>query len=104
VTAVRPDADALRTLAAHILRHGQEVSAAIESMTGARFVHGTLEFAGWDVAIGDATKVKGIAPSRPRPTRSTSGSSPSSPAGPRGRAPYPDGKPPPTIGFRRLTR
>jgi hypothetical protein len=32
VTAVRPDADALRT-------HGYEVSAAIESMTGARFVH-----------------------------------------------------------------
>ena len=62
VTAVRPDADALRTLAAHVLRHGQEVSAAIESMTGARFVHDTLEFAGWDVAIADAAKVKGIAP------------------------------------------
>src|ERR1019366_406236 len=62
VTAVRPDADALRTLAVHILRHGQEVSAAIESMTGARFVHDTLEFAGWDVAIADAAKVKGIAP------------------------------------------
>ena len=39
-----------------------EVSAAIESMTGARFVHDTLEFAGWDVAIADAAKVKGIAP------------------------------------------
>jgi len=38
------------------------VSAAIESMTGARFVHDTLEFAGWDVAIADAAKVKGIAP------------------------------------------
>jgi len=62
VTAVRPDADALRTLAAHVLRHGQEVSAAIESMTGARFVHDTLEFAGWDVEIADAAKVKGIAP------------------------------------------
>ena len=62
VTAVRPDADALRTLAAHVLRQGQEVSAAIESMTGARFVHDTLEFAGWDVAIADAAKVKGIAP------------------------------------------
>ena len=58
VTAVRPDADALRTLAAHVLRHGQEVSAAIESRTGARFVHDTLEFAGWDVAIADAVKVK----------------------------------------------
>ena len=62
VTAVRPDGDALRTLATHVLRQGQAVSAAIESMTGARFVHDTLEFAGWDVAIADAAKVKGIAP------------------------------------------
>jgi transposase len=62
VTAVRPDADALRTLAAHVLRHGQEVTAAIESMTGARFVHDALELAGWEVAIADATKVKGLAP------------------------------------------
>ena len=62
VTAVRPDAGALRALAARILRHGHEVSGAIESMTGARFVHDTLELAGWDVAIADAAKVKGIAP------------------------------------------
>ena len=33
VTAVRPDADALRTLASHVFRHGQEVTAVIESMT-----------------------------------------------------------------------
>jgi transposase len=62
VTAVRPDGDALRTLVTHVHRHGQEVTAAIESMTGARFVHDQLELAGWDVAIGDAAKVKGIAP------------------------------------------
>jgi transposase len=62
VTAVRPDADALRTLAAHVFRHGQEVTAVIESMTGARFVHDQLELRGWDVAIGDAVKVKGLAP------------------------------------------
>ena len=62
VTAVRPDADALRTLAARVLRHGGEVNAAIESMTGARFVHDQLELQGWDVAIGDAVKVKGLAP------------------------------------------
>jgi transposase len=62
VAAVRPDADALRTLAGRVLRHGHEVSAAIESMTGARFVHDSLEFHGWDVAIADAAKVKGIAP------------------------------------------
>ena len=43
VLAVHPDADALRTLAGRVLRHGQEVSAAIESLTGSRFVHDTLE-------------------------------------------------------------
>jgi len=62
VTAVRPDADALRTLADHVLRHGQEVTATIESMTGARFVHDQLELAGWDVEIADAQKVTGLAP------------------------------------------
>jgi transposase len=62
VTAVRPEAGALRALAAHVLRQGQEVTAAIESMTGARFVHDTLERYGWDVEIADAAKVKGIAP------------------------------------------
>ena len=61
VTAVRPDADALRTLAA-ASRHGQDVTGAIESMNGARFVHDQLELGGWDVAIADAVKVKGLAP------------------------------------------
>ncbi len=36
--------------------------AVIESMNGARFVHDTLELAGWDVEIADAQKVKGLAP------------------------------------------
>src|SRR5665811_353854 len=62
VTAVSPDAGGLRRLAAHVLRFGDEVDGAIESMTGARFVHDTLERYGWDVAIADAAKVKGIAP------------------------------------------
>ena len=62
VTAVRPDADALHTLVGFIGRHGQEVTATIESMNGARFVHDTLELAGWDVEIADALKVKGLAP------------------------------------------
>jgi len=62
VMAVHPDADALRTLATHVLRHGQEVTAAVESMTGGRFVHDQLERWGWDVAIADAVKVKGLAP------------------------------------------
>jgi transposase len=62
VTAVRPDSDALRTLVATIARHRKPVTAAIESMTGARFVHDQLEQFGWDVEIADAVKVKGIAP------------------------------------------
>lgn len=62
VTAVSPDAAGLRRLAAHVLHFGYEAYGAIESMTGARFVHDTLERYGWDVAIADAAKVKGIAP------------------------------------------
>ncbi|MGI9019466.1 MAG: IS110 family transposase [Solirubrobacterales bacterium] len=58
-----PDRDALRTLARRIEEtHCQPVSAVIESMTGARFVHDTLEAEGWDVEIADAAKVKGLAP------------------------------------------
>lgn len=61
VTAVPPEAWALRDLAGRF-GAGSEVVAVIESMTGARFVHDTLELAGWDVLIADAAKVKGIAP------------------------------------------
>ena len=57
--AVRPDADALRTLAE---RFTGPVTAAVESMNGARFVHDELERHGWDVAIADAAKAKGLAP------------------------------------------
>jgi transposase len=60
--AVRPDADALRTLVERVNRHGQPVEAAIESMTGARFVHDQLELRGWDVEIADAARAKGLAP------------------------------------------
>jgi hypothetical protein len=81
VTAATPEVFGLRELVARISRHGQEVSATIESMNGARFVHDQLELAGWDVEIADAVKVKGLAPWLPRPTRSTPGSSPSSPSG-----------------------
>jgi transposase len=42
--------------------HGGPVLAVIESMTGARFVHDQLEFAGWDVRIADAQRAKGLAP------------------------------------------
>jgi transposase len=34
----------------------------IESMTGARTVHDTLEQEGWSVEIADAQRVKGLAP------------------------------------------
>ncbi len=62
VTAVSPDGDALRTLVTSTAKHGEPVRAAIESMNGARFVHDTLELAGWEVEIADAQKVKGLAP------------------------------------------
>jgi transposase len=64
VGAVAPDADGLEGFACGVeRRHGSvEVCAAIESMTGARFVHDALERCGWEVAIADAVKVKGLAP------------------------------------------
>jgi transposase len=62
VTAVAPDASALRTLVRRIAAEGGPVRAAIESMNGARFVHDSLEFAGWDVLIADAQRVRGLAP------------------------------------------
>lgn len=60
--AVAPDADGLRGLAARIAALGGPVSAAVESMNGARFVHDQLELHGWRVEIADALKVKGLAP------------------------------------------
>jgi transposase len=59
-TAAPPDADGLRRLAERL--RGQPVRAVIESMTGARFVHDTLEELGWEVLVADAQKVKGLAP------------------------------------------
>jgi transposase len=61
--AAPPDADGLKALAWRISEvHGEPVCAAIESMTGARFVHDTLEQQGWAVEIADAERVKGFAP------------------------------------------
>jgi transposase len=61
--AVAPDPDSLRTLARRIEEvYRQPVCAVIESMTGARIVHDTLEQEGWSVEIADAQKVKGLAP------------------------------------------
>jgi transposase len=60
VGAAPPDHDGLRTLAGRFA--GEHVSAAIESMNGARFVHDQLELAGWEVEIADAQRVRGLAP------------------------------------------
>ena len=62
VGAAPPDADGLRGLATRLAARGEPIAAAIESMTGARFVHDTLERLGWEVEVADAQKVKGLAP------------------------------------------
>ena len=61
--AIPPDADSLRRLAQRVDEvHDEPVCAVVESMTGARLVHDTLEQEGWEVEIADAQKVKGLAP------------------------------------------
>jgi transposase len=62
VTRAAPDAGGLASLAHRLGEFGQPVTAVIESMTGARFVHDQLELRGWTVEIADAVKVKGFAP------------------------------------------
>src|SRR5687768_9335977 len=62
VTTAAPDAGGLASLAQRVGELGQPVTAVIESMTGARFVHDQLELRGWSVEIADAVKVKGFAP------------------------------------------
>jgi transposase len=58
--AAPTDVDGLGGLAERF--RGERVRAVIESMTGARFVHDTLEEHGWEVLVADAQKVKGLAP------------------------------------------
>ena len=60
--AAPSDHDGVRALARRVLDYGEPVRGVVESMTGARFVHDTLERYGWDVLIADAQKVKGLAP------------------------------------------
>jgi transposase len=60
--AAPPDRDGLAGLVRRLERHRQPIAGAIESMTGARFVHDYLELAGFEVEIADAEKVKGLAP------------------------------------------
>jgi hypothetical protein len=47
--AAASDHDGVRGLAPRVWEHGEPVRGVIESMTGARFVHDTLEREGWDV-------------------------------------------------------
>jgi transposase len=61
IGSVPPDRGGLSTLARRLGDAG-EVTAVIESMSGARFVHDELELRGWDVRIADALKARGIAP------------------------------------------
>ncbi len=42
-TATPPDADGLRSLAVRFDHYDEPIRGAIESMTGARYVHDTLE-------------------------------------------------------------
>jgi transposase len=56
------DLDGLSHLHRRIARHGEPVRCVVESMTGARFVHDSLERLGFDVLIADAQKTKGLAP------------------------------------------
>src|SRR5215218_6356517 len=60
--ACPPDSDGLAHLVHRVGAVQRPVLAAIESMSGARFVHDQLELAGWDVRIADAQRVKGLAP------------------------------------------
>src|SRR3954451_24464915 len=71
VTTTAPDAGGLASLAHRLGEFGQPVTAVIESMTGARFVHDELELRGRRVEIADAVKVKGSRRWTALPTRST---------------------------------
>ncbi len=59
---VLPDRDGLDALVRRLDKYGEPVHAAIESMTGARFIHDELERAGWNVDVADAVRTKGLAP------------------------------------------
>jgi transposase len=60
-TTASPDEGGLRDLVVRV-GVGEPVCAAIESMTGARHVRDVLASAGWQVAVADAARVKGLAP------------------------------------------
>jgi transposase len=61
VTAGSSDADGRRHLVGETGAFGGPVIATVESMTGTRFVHDSLELLGWNVEIADAQRAKGLA-------------------------------------------
>src|SRR5919107_3085299 len=54
VTRSAPDSGGLASLVCRVGGFGQPGAAAIESMTGARFVHDQLELRGWEGEVADA--------------------------------------------------
>jgi transposase len=62
VPRAAPDAAGLTSLVYRLGEFGQPVTAVIESMTGARFVHDQLQLRGWTVEIADAVQVTGLRP------------------------------------------
>ncbi len=60
---VRVDVDGPESIGRNgVSAEGEPVRATIVSMNGARFVHDSLEFAGWEALIADAQRVRGLAP------------------------------------------
>ncbi len=49
-------------LARLVLKHGTEVKACVEMMSGAVWVRDQLELAGWEVQVAHARKVRDVAP------------------------------------------
>ena len=65
-----PDAEGLGCLSRRLEQYDEPITAAIESMNGARFVHDRLELAGWRVEIADAQGERaGAAGLQDRPDR-----------------------------------
>src|SRR3954467_12820627 len=62
VTRAAPDAGGLASLVDRLGELGQPVTAVIESMSGARFVHDPLELRGWRVESADAGQGEGFGP------------------------------------------
>ena len=70
--AVAPDVDSLRTLARRVGEvHAEPVCAVVESMTGARLVHDTLEQEGWTSRSPTPRRSRAWRRWPARPTRST---------------------------------